>query len=472
MAVSGKLGPLHLSQTVTKLAVSTDHVYMAPENAVGLFLAVDAERDILHAAALACGLRSVNLQSSADCRSLTRIPSLVVTDQPNRPWEPAHGSSFSNYDAATILRICDPDPAIVQAAGVDAATACIIHRPLRLESATAALKQAASLTQSFLVRHSSMIDDLDRCHRIFDSVSNGISIADANTPELPLTYVNPAFERMTGYTAGEVCGRNCRFLQGTDTDQPALAEIRESLSEGKDARVVLRNYRKDGTLFWNELYLSTIRDRAGRITHFVGIQNDVTAQIEAKNQLQHLAHHDPLTGLANRSLLMAQLEQALERARRTETTVAVLYFDLDKFKEVNDTFGHDAGDQLLLVVAARLRSVVRGGETVARIGGDEFVVVVEDISAPRQSTKVMRRLSAKLQESTNILGTDIHPEASVGMAIFPQDGETAEELLKAADFKMYLAKHDARANPKPSQQLTKEQRPASRLLDLVLRAHL
>ena len=442
---------------------------MAQENSVGFLLAVDTERDLLHAAALACGLHSVNLQSSADSQSTTPMPSLIVTDQSTGPWTPGQGSHFSNYDTATILRICDAVPALVQPARADSPPAYALQRPLRLESATAALKQAASMTQAFLQRHTSMIDDLDHCRRIFDSVSNGISISDAHLPDCPLTYVNPAFERITGYTASEVCGRNCRFLQGTDTDQPARGEIRQALSEGKDARVVLRNYRKDGTLFWNELYLSTIRDHDGNITHFVGIQNDITAQIEAENQLQHLAHHDPLTGLANRGLLMAQLDQALEKARRNQTTVAVLYFDLNKFKLVNDTFGHDAGDQLLLVVAARLRSFARGGETVARLGGDEFVVVLQDINSTRQPAMVMRRLSAKLQEPTNILGTDIFPGASVGMAIFPQDGETAEDLLKSADFKMYLAKHDAHANLQPRKPPAKERPPVSRLRDLVPR---
>ncbi len=326
------------------------------------------------------------------------------------------------------------------------------------------------MMHSFLERHTSMIDDLHHCRRIFDSVSNGITISDARIPELPLTYVNPAFERMTGYTASEVCGRNCRFLQGTDRNQPAVAEIRQSLLEGKDARVVLRNYRKDGTLFWNELYLSTIRDHDGGITHFVGIQNDVTRQIEAADQLQHLAHHDALTGLANRALLMAQLEQALQQAKRNRGTVAVLYFDLDKFKEINDTFGHDAGDQLLLVVAERLRSVARGGETVARLGGDEFVVVLEDISAARQPADVMRRLATRLSEPTNLLGTDIHPGASVGMAIYPQDGETAEALLKTADFKMYLAKHDAHAELSPTQPAKQKPQPVARLGELVTRS--
>ncbi|HSY35549.1 MAG TPA: diguanylate cyclase [Acidobacteriaceae bacterium] len=445
---------------------------MAQEMAVGVFLAVDAERDLLHAAAMACGLRSVDLQHSEYAPSIARLLPLIVTDQPTGPWEPAHGGCFSPYDAATLLQVCDPDPPAVPSAIVNPAPAWVMHRPLQLESATAALQQASSMTQVFLQRHRSMIDDLDHYRRVLDCVTDSISIADAHLPDLPLTYVNPAFERMTGYTASEVCGRNCRFLQGTDTDQPALAEIRAALRGGKAARVVLRNYRKDGTLFWNELHLYPIRDHAGNLAHFVGIQNDVTAQIAAKNQPQPPAHHDPLTGLANRGLLLAQLDLALEQARRNRTTVAVLCFDLDNFKDVNDTFGHDAGDQLLLVTADRLRSVARGGETVARLGGDEFVVVLQDINATREPARILHRLSAKLREPTTLLGTGIQPSASVGMAIFPRDGETPEELLKTAGVKMRLAKHTARANPQPPQPPPQQQRPISRLRDFFLRARL
>jgi diguanylate cyclase (GGDEF)-like protein/PAS domain S-box-containing protein len=442
---------------------------MAQEESVGIFLALQADRDLLHAAALACGLRSIDLPNPTSTRPLPRMPALIVTDQPTGPWLPANGSSFSQFDAPMLLQVDDSDITAARGEPTSATPAFALHRPMRLESVTAALKQAVSMTHSFRDRHCSMIGDLDHCRRIFDSVTNGITICDANLRDLPLTYVNPAFERITGYSAAEVCGRSCRFLQGTDTHQPALEDVRRSLRDGTDARVVLRNYRKDGTPFWNEFYLSTIRDHSGRITHFVGIQNDVTRQVEATNQLQHLAHHDALTGLANRAYLMSQLEQAIQQARRNHATIAVLFFDLNKFKQVNDIFGHDAGDQLLLVVADRLRSVARGGETVARLGGDEFVVVLEDINASRQPDKVMRRLLEKLQEPTNILGTDIYPGASVGMAIYPQDGETAEELLKSADFKMYLAKHDPIANPHP-QSSVQVPRLASRLRNLVTRA--
>jgi len=440
---------------------------MTEQDSVGVFVAKIAERDILHAAALACGLRSVDLSSPTSTASTPHLPSLIVTDQPSGPWEPAHRSSFSHHDAPMLLEVRDPDPPNVSTSPSHEAAAFVLHRPLRLDSAASALKQAAALMQSFADRHGSMIDDLDHCRRIFDSVSNGITVADANDPELPLTYVNPTFERMTGYSASEVCGRSCRFLQGPDRDQPAVAQIRNALDAGKDIRVTLRNYRKDGTPFWNELYLSTIRDHKGRITHFVGIQNDVTRQVQATDQLQFLAHHDPLTGLANRAFLATQLEQALQRAHRSHGTVAVLYFDLDKFKEVNDTLGHAAGDQLLLVVAERLRSVTRGGETVARLGGDEFVVVLEDITADRQPATVMRRLSDRIQETANILGTEMRPCASVGMAVYPQDGETAEALLKSADFKMYFAKHDSHAAL--GRQQYPEQQPVSPIPHLVLR---
>jgi diguanylate cyclase (GGDEF)-like protein/PAS domain S-box-containing protein len=299
---------------------------------------------------------------------------------------------------------------------------------------------------------SSVAEQLELFQRIFESVGNGISIADARLPELPITYVNPAFERMTGYPAAEACGRNCRYLQGTDRDQPGLTAVRRAIQEGREVRVVLRNYRKDGTMFWNELYMSPIRDRAGVLTHFVGIQNDVTVEMESTQNLEHLAHHDALTGLANRAYLMVQMRLAILRAQRSGQHLAVLFFDLDNFKQVNDVFGHDAGDTLLQVIAKRLRLFARAAETVARLGGDEFVVVLEDFSPnpgaenqQGQPTEAAQRLIAALSEKTEIAGAEISPSASVGMAVFPADGETPEALLKAADLRMYAAKHEARA---------------------------
>jgi len=300
------------------------------------------------------------------------------------------------------------------------------------------------MAKSSKPRYQALLEEVHLYRSIFDSVSNGITICDATKPDLPLTCVNPAFERMTGYLAHEVLGRNCRFLQGSDHEQEGLIKIRNAIREERAERVRLKNYHKDGTPFWNELYISPIRDAAGRLTQFVGIQNDVTTQVESALRLNHLAHHDALTGLANRGFLVAQLQQSLLRARRSGDTIAVLFFDLDNFKDLNDLQGHDTGDQLLQIVAERLKSVTRVGETVARLGGDEFVVVLENFSDERRAPDVMNRLARTVTEPVDLHGQTFHPSASVGMALFPQDGDTPEMLLKAADFNMYLAKHNAR----------------------------
>lgn len=292
-------------------------------------------------------------------------------------------------------------------------------------------------------------DELDRAHRIFDSIGNGVSLCDATHPEMPLVYVNRAFQRMTGYSAEECCGRNCRFLQGRQTDQPGLTKVREAIRDRHDVRVLLKNQRKDGSQFWNELYLSPLFDRAGALTHFMGIQNDVTVQVESRMQLNHLAHHDALTGLANRDLLLEQLQQAIGRARRAGARVGVLYFDIDNFKQVNHAFGHQAGDELLQLVAQRLKSGMRTGETVARLGGDEFVAVLEQGSAREwRPAAAMQRLTAHIAGPISLSDTRYHPSTTVGIGVYPQDGDSPESLLKVAEFKMYLAKQERQTKPK------------------------
>jgi diguanylate cyclase (GGDEF)-like protein/PAS domain S-box-containing protein len=277
--------------------------------------------------------------------------------------------------------------------------------------------------------------------QVFDSVANGITISDAGVAGLPLVYVNPAFETLTGYSLKEVQGKSCRLLQGRETTQAGLDVLRKALQERREVRTVLKNFRKDGTPFWNELYLSPLKDAAGQVTHYLGIQNDVTAKVEAEANLAHMAHHDMLTGLANRTLLMDRLEKTLLRARRSQRTAAVLFLDLDNFKCVNDIFGHDAGDSLLKVVAHRLASAVRAYETAARLGGDEFVVVLEDLADENEAQKIMERLIVELRKSIWLSQEEFNPSVSVGMAIFPRDGESPKELLRAADMSMYLVKH-------------------------------
>jgi len=237
-------------------------------------------------------------------------------------------------------------------------------------------------------------------HRAIAASSNGITVSDSKLPGAPLIYVNRSFELMTGYSAGEVIGRNCRFLQGTDRNQPALLEVRAALREGRDCEVLLRNYRKDGALFWNELRLSPVHDDWGRIVNFVGVQNDVTERKRAEEglrhahaeldervrnrtarlaeanallrreiaerreleeQLTHQAFHDPLTGLPNRPLFLDRLELSLSASLGRGTRVAALLLDLDDFRAINESLGYEAGDSLLLAVAERLENTGGGG---------------------------------------------------------------------------------------------------------------
>jgi diguanylate cyclase (GGDEF)-like protein/PAS domain S-box-containing protein len=422
----------------------TGKVALLFSNAVGLLLSREEDRQVVRSAAENCGLEPLELTEFKG-----GLP-LIVTDDERAI---APGADFGKDDSPLIIEVRDDarpdDPE------QNAQPAWVLHRPLRVAAVSAQLRQAAYANRIFATRHHSILEELHRSRKIFDSVGNGIMIADARAPDLPLVYVNAAFERMTGYSAGEVYGRNCRFLQGSDTDQPALMEVRRAISEKCEAHVLLKNYRKDATPFWNELNLSPILDLEGSLTYFVGIQSDVTRQVETAQRLDYLSTHDYLTGLANRGLLLEQLKHALLRARRKGENVAVLFFDLDNFKQVNDLLGHEAGDLLLQVVADRLRAETRGGEVVARLGGDEFVVVLEGFSDERRPYGVMHRLTTKVGEAVKLFEQQIHPKTSVGMALFPQDGDTPEALLRVADFSLYAAKHSARQGIQINQELAK-----------------
>lgn len=277
--------------------------------------------------------------------------------------------------------------------------------------------------------------------QIIESVATGLTVCDLTLPDMPLVYVNPAFERMTGYTSREVLGRNCRFLQGPDRDQPGLADIRKALHEGAAITTVLRNYRKDGTPFWNELYLSPIRDLQGDVTHFAGIQNDVTRRVELEEKLAYMSQHDILTGLPNRAVLMERLDQAIQKAEANHRLVGVLFLDLDNFKTVNDMFGHDAGDGLLRTVAERIVARMRLSEVAARLSGDEFVVILENLRDEDEARAIVGRLSYSIHQPIQLADQEFIPSCSIGIALYPRDGRNTQDLLKAADMAMYLNKH-------------------------------
>jgi diguanylate cyclase (GGDEF)-like protein/PAS domain S-box-containing protein len=282
--------------------------------------------------------------------------------------------------------------------------------------------------------------------RAIEASSNGIMIVDVSMAERAIVYANPAFQQITGYTPDEVIGRDPRFLQGAGNDHPEMNEIHSAVRDLREGRAVVRNYRKDGKPFWNELSMAPVREADGRVKYFIGILNDITQRKRHEAELEHQATHDSLTKLPNRTLLEDRLRQAIAHACRDQTFAAVLFIDLDRFKVVNDSVGHEAGDQLLCQVAERLRLIFRESDTVARPGGDEFVVVAERIENEQAAAVLAQRIMQSLAPPFLIAGQQFYASCSIGIGIFPKDGRAASELLKNSDAAMYRAKELGRNN--------------------------
>ncbi|MEW1956546.1 diguanylate cyclase [Kineococcus sp. NPDC059986] len=291
--------------------------------------------------------------------------------------------------------------------------------------------------------------------RALGATTSGITIADMLRPDQPLVYVNSAFEELSGVRSEDVLGRNCRVLQGPDTDRGTLDEIRSALTAGQEWRGVVLNYRgPQREPWWNEVYLAPVTDADGRVVQYIGVQNDVTARVRAQQELeverersrQHLrrieqfAFTDSLTGLANRRRTEPLVEAAL---RRDDARTALLFCDLDGFKVVNDELGHEAGDDLLVEVARRLRETVPADAVLARLGGDEFIVALTGLhpdEAEDVAARTVAAVAARVADPVDLRGAQWSLGISTGVAVSGTDGSTFEDLLRHADHAMYRVK--------------------------------
>jgi diguanylate cyclase (GGDEF)-like protein/PAS domain S-box-containing protein len=263
-----------------------------------------------------------------------------------------------------------------------------------------------------------------------------------------IVFVNEAFERRTGYTPEEVLGRTPRLLQGPKTQRGELDRIRLAMEQWQPARVDLINYKKSGEAFWVDLEVSPVWNEERKLTHWVAVGRDITERKTAEEKIQYLAFYDPLTRLPNRQLLLDRLQKALSDHDRPREG-ALMFIDLDNFKVLNDTMGHQKGDQLLQQVAERLRSCVARSDTVARLGGDEFVILLDN-SGPKPldpvagARVVSERILAKLGEPYVLSGHLHHSTCSIGVTLFGRAPWSVSELLKQADLAMYQAKNAGR----------------------------
>nr|WP_322013258.1 EAL domain-containing protein [Paraburkholderia sp. J12] len=277
--------------------------------------------------------------------------------------------------------------------------------------------------------------------RVFESALEGIMVTDRNAK---IERVNQAFTRLTGYTQDEVVGHNPSLLNSGHQDAAFYDGLWHALKTNGHWQGEIWNRRKNGELYLEYLTITSIRDNEGAISHYAGIFSDITQRRQTEERLRFLATHDVLTGLANRVLFEERLERAILHAQRGQRKFAVMYLDLDRFKLVNDTLGHNTGDEVLKVVAERLRSRLRASDTVARLGGDEFAFVLEDVSDVRDVGRLARTLLDSVGEAMVIDGREIFTTPSIGISIYPDDGSEAEPLMMRADQAMYGAKSRGR----------------------------
>lgn len=289
-------------------------------------------------------------------------------------------------------------------------------------------------------------DEIRIRERAIEASTLGVIIIDISQLNYPIIYVNRAFERITGHNEHQTLGKPLFFLYGSKEDDVSHKRISLAIRELREETVELEGFRYSGESFWSEMNIAPVYDSFGKVRHYVCILNDVTQRRDMEQQLIKQATHDALTMLPNRVLFVDRVEQAILRAKKEKTSFAFLFLDLDRFKMINDTLGHTMGDKLLQVISGRLLASSSDFDTVARIGGDEFVMLLQNLTNESEAETLAIELLQALEKPVQIGKHSLRVTGSIGISFYPKDGQDYESLMKSADMSMYYAKDNGRNN--------------------------
>ena len=375
----------------------------------------------------------------------TEITGYTLADIPTfKIWsQRAYGSKVSDVDDGldnllNLAKRYDTGERVVRCKNGELRTWHFISAPLgRLpDDRRYILSMATDVTESKKAEEA-----LRLAATVFESSHSAIVITDSLAN---IVAVNPAFTRITGYTEDEVIHGNPRLLHSGRQGKDFYEAFWKTLLEEDSWQGEIWNCRKNGEEYAAWLSISAIRDEHGVIQHYIGIADDITENKAIQRQMEYLAYHDSLTGLPNRMLANDRLEQAIAHANRSKNRVAVMFLDLDDFKTINDTLGHSVGDSMLKSVAERLQACVRESDTVSRLGGDEFLVMLHEVSEIEAINRVAVNILEKVHQSCRVGDHELTTSTSIGIAVFPEDGTDRDTLLKNADMAMYNAKQSGR----------------------------
>ena len=355
------------------------------------------------------------------------------------------GSIFAISYRLILVRIIRPLTLLEQAANT------IAHGDLEKSIQIGAKDEFGRFGDTFDAMRLRLLED--RRHReqteqelrkLHNAVIYSVSSIIITDVEGIVEYVNPCFETTTGYSSAEVVGKKSNQLRSEHTPDETYREMWSRIKSGAVWEGELQNRKKNGDLFWELVTISPVMNGDGVITHFIGTQHDISERKAMEGRLNYLAYHDDLTGLPNRMLLNDRFDQNRAQAKRRKEAFALLILDLDNFKVINDTLGHNTGDKVLIEIAKRLREQARSGETVTRYGGDEFVILLTDIPNETDLSVAARRIIDIVSEPIEQDGRTLHVTCSLGLAIWPDNGDDLPNLLSHADAAMYRAKEQGR----------------------------